>query len=106
MTTEECDEIKQDIKNLEQLLMGMSRELQQVSKAFPRTSIGEIDADGHRHYHEAMIRAAQQQEKFWSDLRQELMKKGLTVVLILLVGLGVTGFGVEFKAFLAKVGAK
>lgn len=100
----ELEEIKQDLHNIETLLIEMNKEIKALQKAFPRTSIGEIDADGHRHYHESMIRTAQQQEKFWAELRQDLTKKGLTAVMLIIIGLIVTGFGVEFKAFLAKFG--
>lgn len=98
------DEIKHELENIEQMLTGISKELHTVSKAFPRTSLGEIDADGHRHYHEALIRSAQQQEKFWSDLRADLTKKGITAIVLVLIGLLITGLGVEFKAFLMKIG--
>lgn len=104
MTKEECDEIRKDLENIEGMLVGLSKELHQVSKAFPRTSLGEIDADGHRHYHEALIRSAQQQEKFWADLRADLTKKGITAIVLVLLGLLITGLGVEFKAFLMKIG--
>ena len=100
----ELREIKEDIESLEAMLVGLDKELKRVVKAFPRTSLGEIDCDGHRHYHESLIRSAQQQEKFWMELREDLTKKGLTAIMLIVAGLIVTGFGVELKTFLANVG--
>ena len=88
---------------IEQSLAAMDKDLKMVSKAIPRTSLNELDADGHRHYHESIIRAARQQEKFWIELREDLTKKGLTAIMLVVAGLIVTGFGVELKALLAKV---
>jgi len=100
----ELKEIQEDLENLQRMLVGLDKELKRVVKAFPRTSFGEIDADGHRHYHEMLIRSAQQQEKFWMELREDLTKKGLTAIMLIVAGLIVTGFGVELKSFLMNVG--
>jgi len=101
---EKINELQRDLASLENLVTGLDKELKVIHKAFPRTSLGEIDADGHRHYHEQMIRAAREQEKFWSELRKDLTKKGLTAVLLIVIGLMITGFGVELKTFLANLG--
>lgn len=64
--------------------------LDQVKKfegAFAKNEDGSIDFDGHRRYHEAMIRAAEEQEKFWHDLKVEIMKKGIIAAIVILLGL-------------------
>jgi len=98
------EEIRKDLEHIESMLVTLDKDLRKLSKAFPRTSLGEVDADGHRHYHEQMIRAAREQEKFWIELRADLTKKGLTAIMLIVAGLIVTGFGVELKTFLANVG--
>lgn len=88
------------------MLEGLVMEIASIKGGFPKNSIGEVDVDGHRMYHESLMRSAQRQEEFWADLRSDLTKKGITVVLLVVIGLIVTGIGVEFKAFLAKLGAQ
>lgn len=55
--------------------------------AFARNEDGSIDYDGHRRYHEAMIRAAEEQEKFWRDLKMEIAKKGVIAAIVIVLGL-------------------
>lgn len=100
----DLEQLRKDVEALQTMVVGLDKEVKQVIKGFPRTSLGEIDCEGHRVYHEALIRSAQQQEKFWIELREDLTKKGLTAVMLIVVGLIVTGFGVELKTFLANVG--
>ena len=100
----ELADIRKDLEHIESMLVALDKDFRHLSKAFPRTSLGEVDADGHRHYHEQMIRAAREQERFWVELRADLTKKGLTAIMLIVAGLIVTGFGVELKAFLLNVG--
>lgn len=49
------------------------------------------DAEGHRKYHEAVMRAAEAQELFWSELRLDIAKKGVMGLLVLVCGLVLAG---------------
>jgi hypothetical protein len=84
-------ETQRELKKIEDLLSGIAAQLNLVVRAFPTNKDGQIDADGHRTYHEALIRSAEAQEKFWLDLKQDLIKKGLWTVIFVVVGLIVTG---------------
>jgi hypothetical protein len=65
-----------------------------IVKAFPHLD-GEVDYEGHRRAHEAMIRASQAQEQFWNDLKIEIVKKGVIGLLIIVIGLVATGLLVK-----------
>lgn len=88
-------ETKDELEKIEKLLTDMSAQLTSVVKAFPVGEDGNIDADGHRSYHEALIRSAKAQEKFWLELKQDLIKKGLWAVIFVVVGLIVTGLSAK-----------
>lgn len=62
-------------------------ELKKLENAFPRSEDGEVDYMGHRKYHESLIRAAEAQAEFWSDLKKEVAKKGIIAVLVIVCGL-------------------
>lgn len=51
--------------------------------------------DAHRAAHEAMIRAAQSEERFWLDLRLDLAKKGIWSIILVLIGLVFFGLSVK-----------
>lgn len=70
-------------------------ELKKLEGAFAKNEDGSIDFDGHRKYHEAMIRAAEEQEKFWHDLKMEIFKKGIIAAII--ITLGLLWIGVQTK---------
>lgn len=89
------EQTKIELAKIEELLVGMNAKLNTVVRAFPLDPNGDIDADGHRQCHEAMIRAAQEQEKFWKELKQDLIKKGLWAVILVVVGLLVAGIGTK-----------
>lgn len=76
-------------------------ELKNISSAFAKNPDGSVDFDGHRRYHEAMIRAASAQEQFWQDLKLEIAKKGVWGLLTIIVGLVLVGISAKFG-----VGAK
>lgn len=71
-------------------------ELRKIEGGFARNEDGTVDFDGHRRYHEAMIRAAEAQSKFWSELRLDIAKKGVWALLIIICGLLVVGFQTKF----------
>lgn len=67
-------------------------EVKHMRSAFPKTEDGEVDYDGHRKYHEHLIRAAEAQEAFWNDLKKEIIKKGIIGAMIIALGLLWLGF--------------
>ncbi|MBF8177257.1 hypothetical protein [Herminiimonas contaminans] len=44
------------------------------------------DPDGHRRFHEALIRKAEAREKFWNDMRAKLIERGVWATLLALGG--------------------
>lgn len=71
-------------------------ELRSISSAFAKNPDGSTDFDGHRRYHEAMIKAASAQEQFWQDLKLEIAKKGVWGLLTIIVGLVLVGISAKF----------
>ena len=63
------------------------QEFKKLEGAFPKNDSGEVDYEGHRRYHESLIRAAEAQAEFWSDLKKEVAKKGIIAVLVIVCGL-------------------
>ncbi|KAF1043072.1 MAG: hypothetical protein GAK35_02392 [Herbaspirillum frisingense] len=61
-------------------LKEIKEQLEQLREGFP-----DNDPDGHRRYHEALIRAAEERRKFWGEWRAHIMKMGSVAVLGFLV---------------------
>ena len=74
-------------------------EVRHMRGAFPKNEDGEVDYEGHRKYHEALIRAAEAQTEFWNDLKKEVAKKGIIAVLVIICGLA--WLGVQAKLGIA-----
>lgn len=53
------------------------RRIDDLHKAFPGG-----DWDGHRRYHEAVIKSIEDRAKFYQDLRNDLAKKGLWALIV------------------------
>lgn len=70
-------------------------EIKKLEGAFAKNDDGSTDIEGHRKYHEAMIRAAEEQAQFWHDLKYEIMKKGIIAAII--IALGLLWIGVQTK---------
>lgn len=85
-----------DIPDLDESLEQILDAVKKIHNAFPRTVDGDVDFDGHRRYHEAMIRAANAQEAFWNELKLDIAKKGVWGLLIIVMGLAVLGLGAKF----------
>lgn len=92
---EECL-TKDEAGKIEERLDLILDELKKMHGAFPRTEDGDTDFDGHRRYHESMIKAAEAQTKFWEELKLDIAKKGAWGLLVILVGLVLTGIAVKF----------
>lgn len=81
-----------DIENkLDEILS----ELKKIQSAFPRNEDGETDFSGHREAHEEMIKAAKAQADFWNELKLDVAKKGVWGMVIILVGLVMTGLATK-----------
>ena len=80
-----------DEQSIEHKLDLILVEIKHMRDAFPKNDDGEVDYDGHRKYHESLIRAAEAQEAFWNDLKQEIIKKGILGALIIALGLLLVG---------------
>lgn len=87
---------REEARQLDDRLDEILAEVRKIHGAFPRTHEGETDFDGHRQYHEAMIRAANAQEAFWNELKLDIAKKGVWGLLIIVMGLAVLGLGAKF----------
>lgn len=59
-------------------------------KAFPNE-----DPTAHRFYHEAVMRAAQEQERFWKELRLDIAKKSIWGIITILAGLVLAGVALK-----------
>jgi hypothetical protein len=53
--------------------------------------------DVHRITHEEMRTAAKAETEFWNELKRDIMKRGLTTALIIILGLAVVGMGIKLK---------
>ena len=62
-------------------------ELKKLEGAFPKDEAGDVDYEGHRKYHESLIRAAEAQAEFWNDLKREVAKKGIIALIVIVLGL-------------------
>lgn len=93
--TEQC--LTQDEgKKIEDRLDEILHEIKKIHGGFPRDEDGETDFTGHREAHESMIKAAKAQEQFWNELKLDVAKKGVWGMLIILVGLVLTGAAAKF----------
>lgn len=87
---------KEEARQLDDRLDEILEEVKKIHGAFPRTNDGDTDFDGHRNYHESMIKAANAQEAFWRELKLDIVKKGVWGLLIILCGLVLTGAAAKF----------
>lgn len=84
MTT---DELHKRVEDIEENIVV-------IIKAFPHID-SEADFDGHRKAHEAMIKAAQAQERFWNEMKLDIAKKGTVGLLVIIIGLVMTGLATK-----------
>lgn len=94
---QECPQA--DISHIEHQLDKIISQIDHLSGAFPIID-GKVDVDGHRRYHEAKIRAAESEAKFWTDVRQEAIKKGIWFSMVLVLGLLIVGVQVKLMGWL------
>lgn len=87
---------REEVHKLQQTMSEILTEVKKIHGAFPRDESGETDFDGHRQYHEAMIRAAEAQAAFWNELKLDVVKKGVWGAVVILCGLVITGLAAKF----------
>ena len=87
---------KSDNAHIDKRFDEIMNALNQINTAFALNPDGTTDFDGHRKYHEAMIKAATAQEQFWYELKLEVMKKGIWSLLVIICGLVVVGVSAKF----------
>jgi hypothetical protein len=80
-------------------------ELRNVNRAFPRDLEGRVDHEGHRKYHESLIRSAEAQEQFWKELRLDVAKKGTWALMVILLGFFVLGVATKLGLSTAAIGS-
>ena len=70
-------------------------EMRAMRGGFPKNKDGSVDYTGHREYHEKLIEAAEEQTKFWRELRFDIAKKGAWSLLTILCGLVMIGISAK-----------
>ena len=65
-------------------------ELAQINAAFPD------GPNAHRLAHQAMMKAAVAEERFWDELKLDIAKKGTWGLLIIILGLALVGIAAKF----------
>lgn len=84
-----------DETSIEHKLDLILREMRNMQSGFPKSEDGSVDYDGHRKYHEQLIKAAEAQTEFWRDLKLEIAKKGAWSLLTMLCGLVMLGISAK-----------
>jgi hypothetical protein len=92
------DKRKYDGLTLEQKVDEALSILATITNAFPD------GPEAHRAAHVAMIKAAAAEEKFWTELKFDLAKKGVIAILSVLAGLIVLGMAAKLGALAAFAG--
>jgi hypothetical protein len=72
-------------------------ELKSMQGGFPKNEDGTVDYDGHRHYHEQLIKAKEAETEFWREMKLDIAKKGLWGLLVILCGLILTGLATKLN---------
>jgi hypothetical protein len=99
MSEQEMHLAKSDNAHIDKRFDEIMTELRKINGAFPRDDDGEVDHEGHRKYHESLIRAAEAQEQFWRDIRMDVAKKGIWAGIIILLGLLVVGLQIKLGLY-------
>ena len=86
---------RRSYEHMDEQFSKLHAKLDKLLGAFPVDPKGEPDTIGHRQYHDRLIEAAEAQTQFWRELRAEIAKKSIWAILILLVGLIITGAAVK-----------
>lgn len=87
----------QEEQTIEQKLDLILAEMKSLKAAFPRNPDGTTDFDGHRRYHEQLIKAAEAETEFWRELKLDIAKKGMWGLLVILCGLILAGLAAKLN---------
>lgn len=79
--------IDHEVREMEQIKKYITGVREDIMKAFPD------GVEAHRLAHQAQIDAKRAEERFWSELKMDLAKKGLWGIIGILCGMIVLGFG-------------
>jgi len=82
--------------SIERKLDLILEQMNHMTGGFPRDKDGEVDYEGHRKYHEALIESAKAQTEFWQALKLDIAKRGAWAILTILCGLVVLGISAKF----------
>ena len=99
------DQLNEEHEVLRAQLDEILVELRSINKAFPLNGEGKVDHEGHRKYHESLIRSAEAQEQFWKELRLDVAKKGTWALIVILLGLFVLGVATKLGLSTALIGS-
>jgi len=94
---------RRQFSHIEQQLDTIIKQVSHLNTAFPIVD-GEVDVSGHRRYHEAKIKAAESEAKFWQGIREEAIRKGIWFSMVLILGLIIVGVQVKLAAWIAGAG--
>lgn len=95
MVDSEVHLAKSDNEHIDRRFDEVMAELKKIHGAFPVNEDGETDFEGHKRFHEAKIKAAVAEERFWSELKLEIAKKGIWSLLTIVAGLVVVGLSAK-----------
>lgn len=84
-------------------LHALNATLSEFTDAFHHGEDGKPDFTGHRKYHDAKVKAAEAEERFWTELRLDVAKKGVWGLLIIVLGLIFVGVQVKLGLFPSEV---
>jgi hypothetical protein len=92
------------LKRLEGKIDEMIEAQKEFLGAFAKDLDNSPDLIGHRAYHEEVIAAVKAQTAFWRDLRYDLTKKGIWGIILVVLGLAVTGLVYKLMLLASKMG--
>ena len=87
-------EERRQLSQIELQLRVMQSTLDDLRSAFP-----DGDVRGHCDAHKEMIEAAQAQKQFWKGMREEIGKRGVLAIIVLLCGLIWVGIQIKLGLY-------
>lgn len=84
-------------QSIEQKLDLILAEMKSLKGAFPKNEDGTADFEGHRRYHDQLIKAAEAETEFWRELKLDIAKKGMWGLLVILCGLILAGLAAKLN---------
>ena len=84
-----------EVSSLKLNINEINEDIEHIMKGFPYN-----DTVAHRSYHDSIIEATEAEKVFWQNLKKDLATKGVWSLLVVLLGLLVTG--ISYKLGIAK----